>query len=175
MASLMSRMPFLILFLQGPANLTAYEITPKFKGLKQTNLLTILQLEQGFTGVANLCWDTSAGAKDAGWLHEASQLRWLWDSQIPLSPFTVSHPPGSCSLPVASLFLRVVKLLYITTGSKRGKCKPQGWGLKVMWHHFCSVLLVKANYGFKGKGKIDVTSWWEEQHALTTKVVVMIK
>lgn len=66
MASLMSRMPFLILFLQGPANLTAYEITPKFKGLKQTHLLTILQREQGFTGVANLCWDELTGAKDAG-------------------------------------------------------------------------------------------------------------
>ena len=29
---------------------------------------------------------------------------------------------------------------------------------------------MKASYKFNGKEKVDTTSWWEEQHALTRKV-----
>lgn len=42
--------------------------------------------------------------------------------------------------------------------------------MKATRHHFYSVLLVKASYKFKEKGKVDTTSWWEEKHALTRKV-----
>ena len=124
----------------------------------------ILQCGQGFGSVANICWTESTGAKGEQCFNEATQLWWLGDSQTPLSPITTSHPPVLLSSSGLSLGCQAS---LPDTWFWEGKCQPQGWGGKGTWCHF-SVLLVKASHKFKGKGKVDNTSW-EEQHALTRK------